>query len=182
MQARFLNTTGTLADRLMAALQGAKVIGADTRCAVHNTSSQSSFLRVAKMTDPYDTIYCDLWMAYPSNQSGIFPTDPIDSLQTLYNIWKATLSIHENGQVIHDLVKVYTSEKGVTAFDFTLCKNWQNMQVSVFDMLGRNLLKKAVTARIMRVNTSELIGEGIFLYRVTRSDQSVVSSGKFFDR
>lgn len=43
IESRFLNTPGSLADRLMAALQGAKVIGADTRCGIHNTSSNILF-------------------------------------------------------------------------------------------------------------------------------------------
>ena len=32
MESRFLNTSGSLSEKLMASLQGAKVIGADTRC------------------------------------------------------------------------------------------------------------------------------------------------------
>src|SRR4030095_797224 len=39
MQSRFLNTPGTLACKLMAALQGAKVPGADTRCLDEGISS-----------------------------------------------------------------------------------------------------------------------------------------------
>ena len=39
MEARFLNSEGELACRLMAALQGAKVIGADTRCLDDGVSS-----------------------------------------------------------------------------------------------------------------------------------------------
>lgn len=182
MQTRYLNTQGTLADRLMAALQGAKVIGADTRCAVHHTSSQSSFLRVAKMTDPYDTLYLDLWMAYPTNQSGIFPVDPIDSLQTLYNIWKATIGIDERGKVPPDRVRVYNGERGIMVFDFTLCKDWRSMQVAIFDMLGRSVLSQPVSSRIMRVNAEELVSNGILIYQVTGQDRKLISKGKFFIR
>ena len=59
MEARFNRATGSLAVKLMAALQGAKVIGADTRCAVRGTSSQSSFIRVAKPGDS-TTLYLSL--------------------------------------------------------------------------------------------------------------------------
>jgi uncharacterized Ntn-hydrolase superfamily protein len=180
IQARFLNTPGTLGDRLMAALQGAKVIGADARCTPHNTSSQSSFLRVAKMTDPYDTLYLDLWMAYPQNLTGIFPVDPIDSLQTLYNLWKQSEGIHDHGIVPPGIVKVYNGERGTTVFDFTLCKDWQSMQLSVFDMVGRSLLKQPVSSRILHVNTSRLVSNGILIYQVTRPDRSVIAKGKFF--
>lgn len=180
MQTRFLTTQGTLGDRLMAALQGAKVIGADTRCAVHNTSSQSSFLRVGKMTDPYDTLYLDLWMAYPTNYPGIFPVDPIDSLQTLYNLWKAFTGIHDKGLIPPDFVKVYNGERGIMVFDFTLCKDYRRMQLAIFDILGRSILKKPVASRIMRVNTSELASSGILIYQVTRQDRFVIAKGKFF--
>jgi uncharacterized Ntn-hydrolase superfamily protein len=83
MKARFLRTNGTLGDKLMAALQGGKMIGADTRCTNLGKSSISSFLRVAKPTDPPSgPYYLDLnvYNTFGSN-------DPIDSLQVLYNNW-----------------------------------------------------------------------------------------------
>jgi len=60
MKARFLREPGSLAKKLMAALQGAKVIGADTRCASRNTSSQSAFIRVAKPGDTLGILFLDL--------------------------------------------------------------------------------------------------------------------------
>ena len=85
MEARFLETEGTLADKLMAALQGAKVIGADTRCYNLNKSTISAFLRVAKPTDPDNDLYCDLNVNTTSGS-----TDPIDVLQGKYDDWLAT--------------------------------------------------------------------------------------------
>ncbi|HMS65049.1 MAG TPA: DUF1028 domain-containing protein [Ignavibacteria bacterium] len=80
MQTRFLNTQGSLATRLMAALQGAKVIGADTRCTGRNTSSISAFLRVGRPQDTLGTLYLSLNVNNtPVNK------DPIDSLQVLFN-------------------------------------------------------------------------------------------------
>jgi uncharacterized Ntn-hydrolase superfamily protein len=82
MEARFLNTEGELACKLMAALQGAKVIGADTRCLDDGVSSLSAFLRVAQPLDlPYN-LYLNLNI--PSTPEGV---DPIDSLQTLIDLW-----------------------------------------------------------------------------------------------
>jgi len=52
METAFLNEPGTLADKLMAALQGAKRPGADSRCLDDGVSSASAFIRVA---DPSDT-------------------------------------------------------------------------------------------------------------------------------
>ena len=92
MQARFLNTPGTLADKLMAALQGAKMIGADTRCT--NKSSISAFLRVAKPSDTLGSLYLHLNVG---NTTG--SNDPIDSLQVLYNQWLLTGIRNLSGEV-----------------------------------------------------------------------------------
>jgi len=83
MESHFNNTDGCLSDKLMAAMQGAKVIGADTRCTTEGTSSLSAFLRVAKPADHPDTLSVDLNIA--GTPSGV---EPIDELQTKYNNWK----------------------------------------------------------------------------------------------
>ena len=85
MRTIFLNTAGPLADKLMASLQAAKIIGADTRCAVRNTSSQSGFIKVVRIgdgTDPY------LQLVVPDTPVG---TDPIDVLQGMFDDWKDSL-------------------------------------------------------------------------------------------
>lgn len=87
MEVRFLNATGTLAERLMAALQGANVPGADSRCLSNGTSSLSAFLRVAKSDDQDDDLYLDL------NVSSVpVGMEPIDSLQTQFNQWLQSTS------------------------------------------------------------------------------------------
>jgi uncharacterized Ntn-hydrolase superfamily protein len=88
MQARFLNTTGTLADKLMSALQGANVAGADTRCLSEGVSSQSSFLRVGRTGDSPTALYLDLRIT--RRPTGV---EPIDTLQTLYDRWKTALPV-----------------------------------------------------------------------------------------
>ncbi len=85
MKYAFLHTEGPLADRLMATLQAAKIIGADTRCASRGTSSQSGFVKVVRIGDgnnPY------LQIIVPDTPSG---KDPIDSLQTMFFDWKLSL-------------------------------------------------------------------------------------------
>ena len=85
MQTAFLNTPGPLADRLMATLQAAKIVGADTRCASRNTSSESGFVKVVRIGDG-NTPY--LQIVVPDTPSG---TDPIDVLQGMFNHWKDSL-------------------------------------------------------------------------------------------
>jgi uncharacterized Ntn-hydrolase superfamily protein len=86
MERAFLRTEGTLADKLMAALQGAKRIGADSRCAPKGVSCLSAFIRVAKPADT-DANYGKL-----SLDINIDPApegvDPIDLLQKEFDSWK----------------------------------------------------------------------------------------------
>ncbi|MDZ7624961.1 MAG: DUF1028 domain-containing protein [Ignavibacteriaceae bacterium] len=82
MHSTFLNTPGPLADRLMATLQAAKILGADTRCAARGTSSQSGFVKVVRIGDggtPY------LQIVVPDTPVG---TDPINVLQGMFDNWK----------------------------------------------------------------------------------------------
>ena len=83
METAFLNTEGTLAEKLMAALQGAKRPGADVRCLDEGISSASAFIRVADPSDTdssYGNLSLDLnvWIT-----SEIF--EPIDELQILFD-------------------------------------------------------------------------------------------------
>ena len=83
MEYYFLNTSGCLPEKLMAAMNGAKVVGADTRCMVEGTSSLSAFLRMALPTDSYNNLFLDI------NVAGTAPNvEPIDVLKTKYNLWK----------------------------------------------------------------------------------------------
>ena len=88
MEYAFINTNGSLDQKLMAALEGAKVPGADTRCLDEGISTLSAFIRVANPDDIFN-YYMDLnvnsVIPYYS-QNGIW-IDPIDTLHTLYENW-----------------------------------------------------------------------------------------------
>ncbi|MEZ4651661.1 MAG: DUF1028 domain-containing protein [Candidatus Eisenbacteria bacterium] len=86
METAFLATEGSLADRLMAALQAAKRPRADTRCTTK--SAISAFLRVGRFNDTADDLFLDLNV---NNTSG--STDPIDVLQGLYDEFLTTSSV-----------------------------------------------------------------------------------------
>ncbi len=111
MEQNFLNTTGTLADKLMAALQGANVVGADTRCASNGTSSLFAFLEVAQPSDPFNQPSLSLGVRL-GYQSG----EPIDSLQALYDAWNISTALASAPDVhlvriapnpVHDLLVVH---------------------------------------------------------------------------
>jgi uncharacterized Ntn-hydrolase superfamily protein len=178
METRFLNTPGPLADRLMAALQGAKVIGADTRCAVKGTSSQSSFLRVGKPGDPYDTLYCDLWMAYPQNYPGTYPVDPIDSLQALYDQWKISVGARTHDTPVDRKIKVYLSSGGEIVVDFSAAAMVDGGMLVVMDVSGRMILTGKLGKPINRFSTGSKLAGGIYLYRITDVSGTVIKFGK----
>ena len=66
----------------MAALQGAKVPGADTRCNAFGISTFSAFIRVANPGDSAGHFFLDITVnTYPNH------IEPIDTLQTLFDLW-----------------------------------------------------------------------------------------------
>jgi uncharacterized Ntn-hydrolase superfamily protein len=81
MEAGFNREKGDLACKLMSAMQGAKMIGADTRCAANGSSSLFAFLKVSLPADTFGSPSFLVSLKTPAN-AGI---EPIDSLQKLFN-------------------------------------------------------------------------------------------------
>jgi uncharacterized Ntn-hydrolase superfamily protein len=173
MYARYMNTPGTMGDKLMAALQGAKVIGADTRCNP-TRSSISAFLRVAKPTDPQSGPY---WIDL-NVQSVPSPRDPIDSLQVLYNQWLVT-GISNNQNIYPETFSLGQNYPNpfnpVTTITFDIAK-LSYVKLAVFDMTGKEV---AVIAENMfhrgqysfNLDASGL-ASGVYLYQL-RADEYI---------
>jgi hypothetical protein len=139
MEARFNNTPGNIAFKLMAALQGAKVPGADTRCSGRGTSSISAFIRVARLQDTTGTFWLNL------NVNNVpFGREPIDSLQVLFNNWLLTsvepvsnsipykLTLHQNfPNPFNPATKIRFDIPAQTGNSFTTLK--------IYDLLGREV-------------------------------------------
>jgi uncharacterized Ntn-hydrolase superfamily protein len=87
MENGFNNTNGSLAQKLMGAMQGANMPGADQRCLARGTSSTSAFLRIYKPSDDLNDPYLEL-----SILEMPFGEEPIDSLQSLFSTWENTTS------------------------------------------------------------------------------------------
>ena len=81
MEARFLREPGDLACKLMAAMQGAKMVGADSRCAANGSSSLFAFLKVTQPSDSFGNPAFLVSVRTHSN-AGL---EPIDSLQVLFS-------------------------------------------------------------------------------------------------
>ena len=85
MEARFLSTEGDLACKLMAALQGAKRVGADVRCARFGTSSLFAYLKVARFGDAFGAPSLQVTVQLREEAR----LEPIDSLQRLFDTARA---------------------------------------------------------------------------------------------
>jgi hypothetical protein len=118
-------------------------------------------------------------MAYPQNQSGIYPVDPIDSLQTLYDQWKQTVSVSPAPDLTPSDVKVYTNPSGTTVFDFTLCRDYTATNLVIFDVTGRKITEQPVSSRIMMLNLPD-DSHGMLIYQVVDQYGLKIVAGKFF--
>lgn len=178
MEARFLRQTGTLADKLMAALQGAKVVGADTRCTNSGRSAISSFIRVRKPADTTGSQYLELIV--PSTASF---KDPIDSLQVLYNQWLLTNvnSIQEEVPTSPELFQNFPNPfNPVTKIKFSVPTS-SFVSLKVYDAIGRNisnLLNENMNPGVYfsPFNGSDL-NSGVYFYTLETKD---LNSGKIY--
>ncbi|MDG2446292.1 MAG: DUF1028 domain-containing protein [Flavobacteriaceae bacterium] len=81
MEDGFLNTEGDLACKLMGALQGANIVGADFRCTNNGTSSLFAFVKVAQPSDTFGNPSFLLSVRTGSNDQ----IEPITELQILFD-------------------------------------------------------------------------------------------------
>ncbi len=153
MEARFLAAEGSLSDKLMAALQGANMVGADTRCTDNGTSSLSAFLRVAQPGDDDNLYWLDLNV--PSLPTGM---EPIDSLQNLYNEWKALASTEPVPLEFQLCPNPAKSQ-------ITLNVNAADSRVEIYDTMGRPVFSSALIAGENRLSPALL--PGIYWVQVT---------------
>ncbi|MEY3444682.1 MAG: hypothetical protein RLZZ519_2963 [Bacteroidota bacterium] len=137
MEAQFNRAPGDLACKLMAALQGANMVGADTRCSVNGTSSLFAFVKVSQPNDPYGSPSF-LVSVKTHNNAGI---EPIDTLQTLFDQVKScnATAIQPSAEVaslrvfpnpVHDRLTVEWEGAGSNPFE-----------VQILDAMGRVVLR-----------------------------------------
>ena len=144
MEAGFLNTEGSLAEKLMAAMQGANVPGADSRCIERNTSSTSAFLMVAQADDEF--LQPSLFLNVAEMPFG---QEPIDSLQILFDEWSLSSSVGfnkaKNFQIYPNPTngKIHIQNKQFTPYD----------QVEVYNSVGQMVLSTSVV-----YESNEIIG------------------------
>jgi len=135
METAFLNKTGSLADKLMAAMQGAKRVGADVRCSDDGVSSLSAFLRVAQPDDSvssYGNLSLDINIG--ATPDGV---DPIDSLQSVYN--EIVSGLNDNLFVTKEfnLFQNYPNPFNPSTTIKYHLNNRAKIKISIFDIEGR---------------------------------------------
>ncbi len=169
MEARFLRATGSLADRLMYAMQGANVVGADTRCTANGTSSLSAFLRVAKPSDPANDFHLDLNVpALPAGQ------EPIDSLQTLYNQWKTTTTL----ELPHTATRIFPNPASGQA---TVFLEQGEGVFELFDLTGRQVFSQKIQHGANRVVPGGLM-TGVYFAKIAVEEKAVLTQKLVWER
>ncbi|MEL6863895.1 MAG: DUF1028 domain-containing protein, partial [Bacteroidota bacterium] len=172
MEARFLKATGPLANRLMEAMQGANIPGADSRCLNEGVSSLSAFLRVARPDDPVDDFYLDLNV--PQTPFG---AEPIDSLQSLFDEWQLTTS-EQSVVVKSEELRVYPNPaNSFVFFDFSTLKE-AAQRLEIYDAEGRLVQSLVLRSDQLRLATATLGSEGLYLYRVFGKQAKALAKGK----
>jgi len=169
MEARFIRSEGMfLKDRLMEAMQGANVVGADSRCAPDGLSSKSSFLRVAFATDTEGEPYAEAIVE--STDPGV---DPIDSLQTLVNdLTVVIINVNEE-----DLID-YTISPNPTSDQLTLTQDEneiiQHYRITSLNgkEVGKGSVGQSVTVQVDTYN------EGVYFIQLMDQSKTVLITDK----
>jgi uncharacterized Ntn-hydrolase superfamily protein len=173
MEARFLNTEGMLAEKLMAALQGANVPGADTRCLNQGTSSLSAFVRVAQPDDPPDSFWCDL--VVPSTPYAV---EPIDSLQVLFDQWLVWTKVSDKTYRQPNRAKVYPNPAGnAVNFEINGDSNDNQLILRIYSPTGQLMSERTWKGEPIQLNTVKY-PTGIYHFQILNS-LGIVDSGSF---
>lgn len=133
MENGFNSSNGALAEKLMAAMQGANVPGADARCLDRGTSATTAFLRVVRPDDTFGDHYLEL-----SILEMPFGGEPIDSLQTLYDEWFASTNTSE-GAENQQLAKVFPNPASQTLTLEWLSDGVTGHTIFINDIAGKRL-------------------------------------------
>ena len=126
MENNFLSTEGSLSEKLMAAMQGANVAGADSRCLEYGTSSATAFLVVYNPEDSVDQPSLELNIG--SQQVGV---EPIDVLQELFDDFLSLYGFNDE-----NIKLIPNPTNGIIHINSN-----KNYQIEVFSNDGKSVLK-----------------------------------------
>lgn len=173
MEARFVNTQGSLADKLMAAMQGANIPGADSRCLNEGVSSLSAFIRVAKPSDHPDSLWMDLIV--PATPFGV---EPIDSLQVLFDDWKSIVSNTNSTPIIK--TKVFPNPvQGHFFIELEEAYTSQSLLIKITNATGQLIHQRIVAqTELIRFDENILTQNGLYIITIQNEQGEVISTKK----
>jgi hypothetical protein len=161
MEAQFIRAEGDLACKLMAALQGANVVGADTRCASNGSSSLFAFVKVAQ---PQDTFGLPSFLVSMRSKNGE-GIEPIDSLQTLFDLVHDCNTVGLKDNEIQSRFRVYPNP---IRTHLTIENPARlNYDFKLYNSRGVIVLEQKVNdSGITTLQLSESLPEGIYFYQI----------------
>ena len=163
METGFLEAAGDLACRLMAALQGANVVGADTRCVANGTSSLFAFLKVAQPDDEFGNPSL-LVSTRSEDGDGV---EPIDVVQELFDEEKSCVTTSTDDVANFDLhFSVFPNPSS----EFLRIEQGKsgNYQVELLDIFG-NLIK---TSEMTEDFDMSFLPQGTYLIRLSNKEKT----------
>lgn len=164
MEDGFNNTEGDLRCKLMGALQGANIVGADSRCSSNGTSSLFAFIKVAQPTDAFNTPSFKLSVRTHDN-AGI---EPIDSLQTLFDQVVPTCGPLGLEEMAQGRFQVFPNPAGEY---FTIQSSESEIShFELFDQYGRKVLGGAFREQ-QKIDT-ESLSAGIYTLQISFSNHA----------
>ena len=159
MENNFNNTEGSLADKLMSAMQGANFAGADSRCLDEGTSSATAFLVVYQPDDIVGQPSLELNVG--SQQPGV---EPINILQDMFDNY---LSLDSNNE--EQMVKLFPNPS-----NGKVNLNSLNMyKIDVFDVTGKNVL--TTIGNSVNIHSLE---KGTYVFKLKNIQSSAISTYK----
>lgn len=166
MESRFLRAEGDLACRLMAAMQGANVVGADTRCASNGSSSLFAFVKVAQPSDAFGSPSFVLSVR-TNNGQGI---EPIDSLQTLFdNANNCNLVSREESDAFAARFQVFPNPVTGQLSVQHLGLGGETLSISLMNLTGKSLLEEKFRGATQL--NMEKLSAGVYILRIREGAQ-----------
>lgn len=148
MEAQFIRSEGEpLAVRLMRALQGANIPGADSRCLNEGVSSRSAFIRVAKPGDTEGDYYIDINIPFTG-----FGVEPIDVLQDEFNLLGLS-PIKELTDPIPEQFTIYSDRSILTVENVS--DKYDDYTIQLFTTDGKLIINKKIENKITRLTVPE---------------------------
>ena len=140
----------------------------------YGVSSLSAFVRVAKPDDPDDDLFVDL--VVPEVYPGV---DPIDSLQTLVDIWGGCgLTDFTEFDGLPEIAIHPNPARDQLTFTIPKTLNISSVSIVIYNHLGQQVdLIQIKNMEEISLNTSDY-SPGIYFYKVY-SAKKMKSSGKF---